>query len=167
MYYFSRQDFSNDHYYDFSDKDITVDDIKQFFRYHRQGIGVNIYEFGVDNSRFDLININMSQKKEIIVYEFKTSRNDFVNDNKWQGYLQYCNRLIFISPFGVINKGDLPKGIGLIHIWKWKHKTGTEFKRVCGNRIMIPKRKDLSHGNYVKVLENFIRKMPYRKQELF
>ncbi|GAG15780.1 unnamed protein product, partial [marine sediment metagenome] len=27
-----------------------------------------------------------------IGYEVKVSRSDFLNDDKWQGYLQYCNQ---------------------------------------------------------------------------
>ena len=168
MYFFNRTDFENDFYYDFTDKEITVDDIKLFLKYYKQNQGCNLYEFGIGNCRFDQINLNIGTvKKEITIYEFKVNRYDWLNDNKWQNYLPYCNKLIFISPFGVINKDELPKGIGLIHVWKWKHKKRTEFKRVCGNRISIARKREMSDKVYVRILENMIRKMPYRKEELF
>lgn len=51
-----------------------------------------------------------------IGYEIKTSRSDFLQDKKWQNYLPVCNRFYFVSPPEVINKEDLPSGIGLYHV---------------------------------------------------
>lgn len=51
-----------------------------------------------------------------IGYEVKVSRADFLQDKKWQNYLPVCNVFYFVSPPGVINKEDLPDGIGLYHV---------------------------------------------------
>lgn len=48
-------------------------------------------------------------------YEVKVSRNDFLRDEKWPAYLQYCHQFYFVSPAGVIEMEDLSEGIGLIH----------------------------------------------------
>lgn len=47
-------------------------------------------------------------------YEVKVSRSDFLGDEKWRGYLQYCNELVFCAPKGIIKDGELPAEIGLI-----------------------------------------------------
>jgi len=168
MYFFNRTDFENDTYYDFSAKNISLDDIKRFLRHYKQNVGCNLYEFGIDNSRFDQICLDIGTvKKEITIYEFKISRNDWLTDNKWQNYLKYCNRLWFVCPYGIINKNELPDNIGLIHIWKYKNKIRDEFSHVCGNRIQIARKKEISEKTYVRILENMIRKMPWRKEELF
>ena len=168
MYYFNKTDFEQDEYYDYSSKDITTDNIKWFLKYYTQRKGLNLYEFGINNCRFDQICIDIKTNyQHITIFEFKISRNDWKNDNKWQNYLKYCNKLIFVCPYGVINKNELPKGIGLIHVYKWKYKQRVEFNNVCGNRISIARKRDMEQENYIKVLEQMIRKMPYRKDELF
>lgn len=48
-----------------------------------------------------------------IGYEVKVSRGDFMQDDKWQGYLPYCHEFNFVAPPGVIEPGELPEGIGL------------------------------------------------------
>lgn len=48
-------------------------------------------------------------------YEIKTSRGDFLGDEKWRGYLKYCNELCFVCPRGVIEPNELPEDIGLIY----------------------------------------------------
>ena len=56
-----------------------------------------------------------------IGYEIKVSRSDFLGDNKWQGYLQYCNEFYFVCPSGLIQPDEIGEGIGLL----WASKTGT------------------------------------------
>lgn len=48
-------------------------------------------------------------------YEIKVSRQDFLNDNKWHGYLNYCHRFSFVCPTGLIAPEELPDEIGLIY----------------------------------------------------
>lgn len=61
-------------------------------------------------------------------YEVKVSRSDFQRDNKWQGYLQYCNEFYFACPSGLIKPEEVPDGCGLL----WVASTGS---------MMIVKRK--------------------------
>lgn len=51
----------------------------------------------------------------IKIYEVKVSRSDFLRDNKWNLYKQYCNELYFVVPKGLIEKTELPDDVGLIY----------------------------------------------------
>lgn len=51
----------------------------------------------------------------IMGYEIKVSRSDFLGDEKWRGYLQYCNQFSFVCPRGMIEPDELPDDIGLIY----------------------------------------------------
>lgn len=65
--------------------------------------------------RFDAVGITKSYTKPCIkIYEVKVERSDFVRDNKWNCYLQYCNEFYFICPAGLIKKEELPMEVGLI-----------------------------------------------------
>lgn len=69
-----------------------------------------------------------------IGYEIKVSRQDFINDQKWHGYLNYCNEFYFVCPSGLIDKAELPPEVGLLYI----AKTGTRlFKKKAAQRRMI------------------------------
>lgn len=54
-------------------------------------------------------------------YEIKVSRSDFVNDNKWTGYLPYCNSFYFVCPPKLISVDEVGPDAGLL----WTSKTGT------------------------------------------
>lgn len=47
-------------------------------------------------------------------YEIKVSRRDFMQDDKWLDYLQYCNQFYFVTPPQIVSPGELPKEAGLI-----------------------------------------------------
>jgi hypothetical protein len=47
-------------------------------------------------------------------YEIKISRQDFLSDNKWRGYLPFCNEFLFVAPPGVIETGEVPEDAGLL-----------------------------------------------------
>lgn len=65
---------------------------------------------------FDGLAITKSYTKPCIVgYEIKVSRSDFLQDNKWHLYLQYCNEFFFVVPKGLIKKDELPDNVGLIY----------------------------------------------------
>ena len=65
---------------------------------------------------FDAVHIKRSWTNPCItIYEIKVSRGDFLQDNKWKLYLQYCNQFYFVVPKGMIDKNELPGDIGLIY----------------------------------------------------
>ena len=51
-------------------------------------------------------------------YEIKVSRQDFLNDDKWQAYLPYCTDFYFVCPQGIIEPDELPQDVGLLIISK-------------------------------------------------
>lgn len=53
-----------------------------------------------------------------IAYEVKVSRSDFTGDNKWHGYLAYCNEFYFACPHGLIQHEELPPEVGLLWVAK-------------------------------------------------
>ncbi len=65
--------------------------------------------------RMDAIAIKRSWSKPCITgYEVKVSRADFVQDDKWPGYRDYCHRLYFACPAGLIKAEELSDDVGLI-----------------------------------------------------
>jgi hypothetical protein len=67
-------------------------------------------------------------------YEIKVSRSDFLNDHKWQRYLDYCNEFYFVCPTGLIDPLELPPEAGLMYVTK----TGTRlFKKKAAPRRSV------------------------------
>ncbi len=50
----------------------------------------------------------------VTAYEVKVSRNDFLRDEKWRGYLEYCNMFYFAAPPNLIDPAELPAEVGLL-----------------------------------------------------
>jgi hypothetical protein len=70
----------------------------------------------------------------IIVYEVKCSRSDFMKDEKWPDYLQYCHKFMFVCPAQVIKKEDIDASLGVGLMWV-KEKDG-----VCTTRTIVKPR---------------------------
>lgn len=72
-----------------------------------------------------------------IGYEIKVSRNDFLKDEKWVQYLEFCNQFYFVCPTGLIAVEEVPEQAGLL----WVAKTGTRLytKRKAPHReVEVP-----------------------------
>ncbi len=72
-----------------------------------------------------------------IGYEIKINRRDFLNDDKWIKYLDYCNEFYFVSPYNLIFPNELPSDVGLYYV----SKTGTKLyrkKKAAYRKIEIP-----------------------------
>jgi len=50
----------------------------------------------------------------IVGYEIKTSRSDFLRDNKYTRYMPYCHEFYFVTPTGLVQRQELEESIGLI-----------------------------------------------------
>lgn len=75
----------------------------------------------------------------IRAYEIKVSRNDFLQDKKWQDYLPYCNELYFVAPKGIIEPNELPAEAGLLQV----ASTGTKLltkKKAARREVEIPEK---------------------------
>lgn len=53
---------------------------------------------------------------DVIGYEIKVSRSDFLRDDKWTRYLDLCNLLYFVAPRKLIDPSELPTEVGLIEV---------------------------------------------------
>ncbi len=80
---------------------------------HLGGYGfVSIQEFVPDRGlRVDVM--ALGPKGELWVVECKSSRNDFMTDQKWQGYLEWCDRY-FWAVDQDFDTDLLPRDTGLI-----------------------------------------------------
>jgi hypothetical protein len=77
-------------------------------------------------------------------YEVKVSRSDFLQDDKWPGYLPLCSDFYFACPHGLINPAELPDGVGLL----WAASTGSRLyaKRKAKHRDVEPPRELLYYA---------------------
>jgi hypothetical protein len=69
-------------------------------------------------------------------YEVKVSRSDFLGDNKWPGYLAYCNCFYFVTPTGLVQSEEVSPDCGLM----WVSKTGKLYtkKKAPYRQVQIP-----------------------------
>lgn len=54
-------------------------------------------------------------------YEIKVSRGDFLQDEKWRGYLPYCNEFYWVCPKDLIKKEEIADDVGLIYVYPETH----------------------------------------------
>lgn len=80
--------------------------------------------------QLDGLAIKKSWTKPCITgYEVKVSRNDFLNDEKWPAYMEYCHRFYFACPKGLIQPEELPDDVGLIWYSPDYDKVGNLYTR--------------------------------------
>ena len=70
-------------------------------------------------------------------YEIKVSRSDFLRDEKWRGYLDYCSSFSFVCPPGIISPDELPPEVGLVVTSKNGTRLYTKRKPV-DRKVEIP-----------------------------
>lgn len=94
--------------------------------------------WGGEHCRLDAWAMRKSWSRPLVWgYEVKVSRSDFVNDNKWRAYLDYCNDFYFACPPGVIKPEELPAEAGLL----WVASTGRCLfvkKKAPSREVSIP-----------------------------
>jgi len=72
----------------------------------------------------------------IVGYEIKISRSDFLRDNKFFRYMPYCHELYFVVPTGLIDRMELPNDIGLMY-YNPETKALTTKKKAIHRKIEI------------------------------
>lgn len=66
--------------------------------------------------RIDALAIKKSWAHPLFTgYEVKVSRQDFLRDEKWYAYKNYCHRLYFACPTDMIKPEEIPEDVGLIY----------------------------------------------------
>ncbi len=73
-----------------------------------------------------------------VAYEIKVSRSDFINDNKWHRYLDYCNQFYFVCPAGVIKPEELPEEAGLMYVASTGSRIVTKKKSPYRRGVVVP-----------------------------
>lgn len=67
------------------------------------------------SKRMDAVAIRRTwSPRTLIGYEIKTSRQDFLKDEKYPVYMENCNIFYFVAPKGVIKEGEIPEDAGLM-----------------------------------------------------
>lgn len=96
--------------------------------------------------RLDGLSIARSWVNPVVTgYEIKVSRSDFMQDDKWHMYLDYCNMFYFVCPTGLIQPEELPENIGLL----WVSKNG---KRLYKKKKAAYRDKDIPSELYKYIL---------------
>lgn len=80
---------------------------------HKEDISTAELEAGRTGRRMDFVAIKCSwTQPQIVAYEVKVDRQDFVNDKKWPSYLDTCKELIFVTAPGVATLEEIPEECG-------------------------------------------------------
>lgn len=74
---------------------------------------------------------------QVSAYEIKVSRQDFLQDNKWPAYLEYCNLFYFVTPPKLIDQSELPDGVGLIECTRNAARLLTR-RKAAHRKVEIP-----------------------------
>lgn len=85
--------------------------LRQWGGYH----GVYIPEFTYGDKRIDAVIIDTA-KRWIRGFEIKVSRSDFLRDEKWQSYTEFCSSLTLVCPDGLIARDEVQPPFGLLYV---------------------------------------------------
>jgi len=135
---------------------MTADDIKSYLA----GMdGLFIPEFTWRDKRIDAIIIDIKHRW-IRGFEIKTSRSDFLKDQKYWQYSEFCSSISFVCTAGLIQPEEVEKPIGLLWIEEnidlqrqsfFESPTPFQWKKRPGN---FQRQKSLSwFWTYLRVLE--------------
>ena len=150
---------------------IDVEDIKSYFK-TRVSNCVQLFEFGIHSSRFDMIRID-TWKHIIKGFEFKITKADFKSDKKWEKYLNYCHSLTFVCPTDLITTKELPPHIGILHIkkWHWDREPETRWNEPYwfydGTWIRKPRNTQIDKDTYIEVISLLLNRTKWRWKEFF
>lgn len=94
---------------------MTMDDIHIALRRLGGFYGVYVPEFTYGSRRIDAAIIDVS-KRWIRGFEIKLTRADYLRDEKWQEYTEFCSSLSIVCPEGLIKKEEVPGPFGLLYV---------------------------------------------------
>lgn len=127
-----------------------------------------IEEFGVrPGSMVDVATIDL---KTWIVrgFEIKRSRQDFLRDDKWYGYLPFFNYFWFATPHpGIVLPEDLPDEIGLL-VKEDDRALGGLVEVKAAKRLQpIMVRRSFGEDHMVRLLARLLRSSSWRREKAF
>lgn len=88
--------------------------------------GLYINEFTWRGLRIDAVLVDYHQRK-VRGFEIKVSREDFLQDKKWQLYSQFCSELSIVCPAELLQPEEIKSPFGLLWIgpngeYWWKRR---------------------------------------------
>lgn len=135
---------------------MTVTDIHGILRGLGGFYGVYVPEFTYSGRRIDAAIIDVSTRW-IRGFEIKLTRSDFLRDEKWQAYSEFCSSLSIVCPDGLIKKEEVPKPFGLLYVGTEPRLTN-DLRNVTVKWIQKPTRFQRRDGlawlyTYIRVIE--------------
>lgn len=135
---------------------MTVNDIHTVLRRLGGFYGVYVPEFTYGGRRIDAAIIDVS-KRWIRGFEIKISRSDFLRDEKWPEYTEFCSSLSLVCPDGLIRKEEVPKPFGLLYVGMEATLT-SDLRNVSMRWVQKPMRFQRRDGlawlyTYIRVIE--------------
>lgn len=106
--------------------------------------------------RFDVVAITPNAKF-IQMIEVKKTRADFLRGKKegqFERYMPYCHQFFIAAPAGMIDKTELPPGVGLVEIWE---SGTTRIKKRAARR-------DIEGDNYRLMVDRMLQKLIIREE---
>ncbi len=105
---------------------VSAQDIQILLRHWGGYHGVYVPEFTYEDKRIDAIIIDTT-KRWIRGFEIKVSRSDWLRDEKWQTYTEFCSSLTLVCPDGLIARDEVQPPFGLLYVmpygdFKWIRK---------------------------------------------
>lgn len=94
---------------------MTVEEIHGVLRRLGGFYGIYVPELTYGSMRIDAAIIDVS-KRWIRGFEIKVSRSDFLRDEKWQTYTEFCSSLSIVCPEGLIRPDEVPAPFGLLYV---------------------------------------------------
>ena len=148
---------------------MTVNEIHSVLRSLGGFYGVYVPEFTFGGRRVDAGNIDVS-KRWIRGFEIKVSRSDFLRDEKWQEYTEFCSSLSIVCPEGLIQKDEVTAPFGLLYILKSPVLTN-DLRNVFLKWEKKPKRFQRRDGlawmyTYLRVIEKELPRLSLENERL-
>jgi hypothetical protein len=145
---------------------MTSDEIKKRLAgwggYH----GIFIPEFTWGGLRIDAVIIDTAHRW-VRGFEIKADRSDFLRDNKWTLYSQFCSSLTLVCPEGMIQPDEIEKPFGLVWAFDNRDKFNWSYLRWVKRARNFQSRKSLSWlWTYVKILEMEFGRMQYELNDV-
>jgi hypothetical protein len=114
---------------------------------------------------FDALSVKKSWVNPCITgYEIKVSRADFMQDQKWPGYLPYCHKFSFACPTGLIQPEELDDNVGLVY---YNPENGSLFTKRKSKHRMIEMSADLIYYLLISRTETSLHPFFNSRREYF
>jgi len=142
---------------------VTVQDIHEYLRQIGGFYGVYVPELTYGQRRIDAAIIDV-KKRWIRGFEIKISRADFLRDEKWHEYSQFCSSLSIACPEGLIEAREVQAPFGLVYVYREPVNPYTEKTHLRGKWVRKPRRFQRRDGlawlyQYVRVIESELPRM--------